>query len=125
MMTKTVKGKFCPWLSTELKEKMNIKDRLLRKARQTRETDDWNKYKQARNTCNNALRTAKQKFHQDLLTESKNTPNAFWKSIISLFPSKNDNAKIPAEPEIEAVYDVAERSNAETFCLFFSNVAKS
>ena len=104
---------------------MNKKDRLLRKARQTKKTDDWNKYKQARNTCNNALRTAKQKFHQDLLTKSKNTPKAFWKSIKSLFPSKNDNAKIPAEPEIKGVHDVTEQSNAETFCLFFSNVAKN
>eukprot|EP00112_Aurelia_sp_Birch-Aquarium-sp1_P026369 Seg932.4 transcript_id=Seg932.4/GoldUCD/mRNA.D3Y31 product="hypothetical protein" protein_id=Seg932.4/GoldUCD/D3Y31 len=35
MITKKVKGRLCPWMTTKVKQEMNIRDKLLRKARRT------------------------------------------------------------------------------------------
>jgi len=81
-----VKGQKCPWLTVELKRKMNNRDKVLRKARKSNSTADWNLYKNLRNACNNQLRKEKTTYHQRLLRES--SPNTFWSIIKNIFPVK-------------------------------------
>ena len=35
LITKKIKGRLCPWMSSEVKSEMNLRDQLLRKARRT------------------------------------------------------------------------------------------
>ncbi|CAB3990293.1 Hypothetical predicted protein [Paramuricea clavata] len=42
---------------------MTDRDRLLTKARKTKNIEDWNMYKRLRNKCNNKLKSAKQSFY--------------------------------------------------------------
>ena len=54
-----VRGKPCPWLNADLKKLMIDQDRMLRKARNTKEESHWSSYKKLRNSCNNKLRQDK------------------------------------------------------------------
>ena len=62
MIEKRVKGKSCPWLSKEVKNEMNIRDRLLRKVRKTNLDTDWACYKKKRNYVTNAIKRCKHKY---------------------------------------------------------------
>ena len=45
LITKKIEGRLCPWLSSEVKSEMNLRDQLLRKARRTNREIDWSSYK--------------------------------------------------------------------------------
>ena len=46
---KKVTGRDCPWLSNEIKAKMNERDHYLRKARKSAKELDWSTYRRLRN----------------------------------------------------------------------------
>eukprot|EP00794_Sanderia_malayensis_P006428 gene6428-7159_t len=83
-----VKGRRCPWITYEIKSLMNTRDKILRKARNTKEESDWSLYERLKNSCNNKIKQAKQKYHRDLLIENSRNPNKSWKCIKEIFPSK-------------------------------------
>ena len=45
LITKKIKGRLCPWMSSEVKREMNLRDQLLRKARRSNRGIDWSFYK--------------------------------------------------------------------------------
>ena len=51
-ITKKVKGKPAPWLTDELKDLMNQRDKLLRKSRKSKTISDVAAYKRKRNQVN-------------------------------------------------------------------------
>ena len=116
MITKRVKGSFCPWLTTEIKKLMNRRDKLLRKCRKSKREEDWNAYKIWRNSCTSEIRKARSTYHQTLLTENEKNPKKFWQIIKSIFPGKKSRPCVPSE---------SSKSKANTFCNFFSSVARS
>jgi len=85
LIKKKVKGKPSPWLDENIRPYMDRRDKLLRKARKSNSVEDWNTYKQLRNICTNLLRSAKRKYHHNLLNENRLNPKNFWKAI---FPAK-------------------------------------
>ena len=76
VIVKKVKGRPCPWLNPDLKRCMNNRDKILRKARKSKNRNDWKSYKKLRNKCNNTLKAAKIKYHKKssrrTLIKSKN-----------------------------------------------------
>lgn len=88
-INKRVKGRPCPWLDNNLKQKQNHRDRVLRKARKSGKQDDWNSYKKLRNNCNNLLKKTKAQYHKNILQENRMDPKGFWKSIKQIFPTKS------------------------------------
>lgn len=115
MITKRVKGSFSPWLSQEIKELMNKRDKALRKFRKKKSEVDWNTYKRLRNACTTEIRKARNNYHQTLLTENKSNPKKFWRTIKSIFPSKKS---------VSVSYE-SNKTKANSFCSFFSNIAKT
>ena len=67
---------------------MDERDKLLRKARKTKNKEDRNLHKKSKNLCTNKLRTAKRNYHQNLLNENSNNRSGFWNTIKEIFPSK-------------------------------------
>ena len=63
IIIKQVKGKISPWLTTDLKQKMNHRDKLLKKAKRNNINIDWRYYKIERNRCTKLIKEAKQNFH--------------------------------------------------------------
>ena len=65
------------------------RDKALRKARRSKDENDWKVYKTLRNHCNNLLRYAKSKYNKDLLNKNRYSPRRFWKAIKNIFPTKH------------------------------------
>jgi hypothetical protein len=130
IITKHIKGQHCPWLTPEIKSQMNRKDQLLRKARKSKKKEGWELYKTAKNCCNNMVRKAKRDYHQTLLNENSKNPRKFWKAIKTVFPGNNNNktswSSLPfLEGETLDNANNSQTTKADTFCKFFSNIAKS
>ena len=53
LTSKRVKGIPCPWLDADLKNRMNAQDKMYGKAIKLKNDEDWNRYKQLHNKCNN------------------------------------------------------------------------
>ena len=87
--TKMVRGKPAPWLNKDFKRFIDNKNRLLRKARKTKNDDDWEQYRTARNKCNAKIKEAKRKYHRNLIEENTNNPRKFWDAVKQVFPSKS------------------------------------
>ena len=119
---KRVRGKLCPWLTNNLKSKMNTRDKLLRKMRKTKLQFDINVYKAKRNEVNIALRKAKSKYFKNLLSENTNSPKKFWKTPKSIFPfeSKSNNSKSFL---IENEFKLMPSKIATGFANFYTNIA--
>ena len=90
-IVRRIKGKSCPWMHHDLRKIMTDWDRLLTKARKTKNIQDWNMYKRLRNKCNNQLKSAKSSFQRNLLEQNTTNPKKFWKVIKDVFPFKNNS----------------------------------
>ena len=121
-ITKRVKGRYCPWLTEEIKQHLNERDKLLRKARKSKSHIEWKKYKRKKNYCNNFVRQAKNTYQQNLLTENLKDSNKFWDMIKRVFPIKGGKSQKSSAPYIDDS-DNSAKSKANAFCNFFSNVA--
>ena len=120
-IVKRIRGKPCPWVTTDLKGKMNTRDQLLRKSRKSKLYTDIDAYKSKRNEVNKLVRKAKLNYHKKLLDESSNDPNRFWKAIKKLFPGKSTNPPPPTFKINETdTTDSTLISNG--FCSYFTNI---
>ena len=59
LISKKVKGRLCPWLTPDVKKAINIRDGLLRKARQTSQENDWSSYKRQHNRVSDLVKKCK------------------------------------------------------------------
>ena len=126
IIRKRVKGRFCPWLTAEIRQKMNNRDKLLRKARKTQNETDWNNYRKLRNNCTNDIRLAKSNFNQNLLAENSKHPRKFWQTIKQIFPVKSKSNAAPSrylENETTNTRSTDPKEKVNMFCNFFTNVA--
>ena len=64
---KRVLDRFSPWLSSEIRQQMNNRDKALRKARKSNKKTNWHFYKTLRNRCTNSIREAKTNCNKNLL----------------------------------------------------------
>ena len=72
---------------------MNIRDKLMRKARKSKLNAHREEYKRKRNDVNTMIRKAKSDYTKTLLLENSGNPNGFWAAIKRVFPSKAKNVK--------------------------------
>ena len=121
-ITKRIKAKMSPWLTSNIKTEMNRRDMLHRKFLMSRLDEDFNAFKTQRNRVNVLVRKAKKQHSTNLLTESANDPNRFWKSLKKIFPIK-DKISCTKTFLIDNVLTTNAKTIADKFCLFFSNVA--
>lgn len=121
---KRIKGKLCPWLTQKVKQEMNTKDQLLRKARKTNREIDWSSYKRQRNKVNGMVKNCKSRYHRELLEETVGSPNKFWSAIKKLYPTKS--TKEPgAAFLVNGAVETDKEVIANSFCKFFTDVAGS
>ena len=66
LRSKRVRGSKSPWITTELKKMMHLRDRLKIKAIRSGDDIDWNNFKRARNNVNvnNAIKNAKKSYYE-------------------------------------------------------------
>ena len=122
IITKRIKAKRSPWLTDNVKAEMNQRDILHRKFLKSRLANDFNAFKIQRNKVNTLVRKAKKQHNTNLLTESANDPNRFWKSLKKVFPLK-DKMLCTKTFLIDNVLTTNAKTIAERFCSFFTNIA--
>lgn len=112
-----MKGKKCGWLNADIKNEMNTRDHLHRKAQNSKKHGDWSLFKKQRNKCNNLIRKAKANYHRNLIDENITNPRKFWACIKAVFPSKS-------RPVQGATNKDELNSTVKSFSEYFSNVVK-
>ena len=121
---KRVKGRYCPWLTADIKIHMNERDQLLRKARRSKREYDWNLYKRKKNFCTSLVKKTKDSYHRNLLLENKNNPAKFWQNIKHVFPNTCSNKDSVYAPSIDGSENNPQ-AKADSFCKFFANIAEN
>ena len=117
---KRIRGKPCPWMTQELKQKMDERDILLRKSRKTKNSLHINAYKRKKNFVNQLVKRAKQNYFKNLLNNSANDPDRFWSTLKKLYPTKSKKGTDRFTLNGESISNSKTISNA--FCSYFSNV---
>ena len=115
---KRVKGTTCKWLTAEIKELMNKRDKALRKARKSKSETDFADYKTLKNRCNNKIRVAKNRYHKDLLIEHKKNPTKFWQTIKTIFPTAKSSKNTLSSIDKDTLY-----TKVNSYCRYFSSCA--
>ena len=67
-LLRTVCGFKNPWITTELKKMMHLRDQLKIKAIRSGDAIDWNNFKRSRNNVNNAIKIAKKSYYSKSFT---------------------------------------------------------
>ena len=91
---KRVKGRLCPWLTKDLKKELNLRDKLLRKARLSKSDCDWSTYKCQRNRVNNLVRKNKANYNKELPRENADSTEKFWSALQKAHPTKSKSTSI-------------------------------
>ena len=86
---KKVKGRDCPWLTNEIRSKMNERDYWLKKARKTGKENDWSTYRRLRNAATRIIRYSKATYTRSVFQENINRPKQFWEHIKKCYPAKS------------------------------------
>lgn len=110
-----IRSRPCPYVTLEMKELMRSKDRLHGRFQQTRDSADWNNYKEARNNIKTTLKRAEQEYVRSEVQTHKDNPGSLWKIINSSIPSK--------EKQVH-VYSKEPKQVADEFNAFFSSVGR-
>ncbi len=124
-IVRRIKGKSCPWMHHDLRKIMTDRDRLLTKARKTKNIEDWNMYKRLRNKCNNQLKSAKSSFQRNLLEQNTTNPKKFWKVwkvIKDVFPFKNNSTP---NKSCNNTTDENQKHLSDIFSSYYATAARS
>ena len=80
-----VKKKRSPWMTREIRDQMDNRDKSLRLFRATRSADDWETYRRLRSRVTTLLRASK-RAHFSHLISGKVNPTTLWKALKSVVP---------------------------------------
>ena len=110
------------WISVELRSLMNNQDKLFRKAKKSKDPEDWINAKWARNIVNEQSKGAKSEYINNNLNLNKPNPHKFWQIIQPLIsPEKvKSSSKVTLEDNTGVKIDLNDIQ--DTFNDFFFNV---
>ena len=81
MKTFQVRNSYAPWLSEETVKLMKVRDELHKLASETRDRDDWTRFKQMRNRINNRLKYEESYWQKLRLDECGSNSAKVWKNV--------------------------------------------
>ena len=91
---KKIRSLNAPWITNDIKNLMNTRDRFKRKAILINNENDWLNFRTTRNKVNIKLRNAIKDYYSSKITGQKFNPNKAWKSINSLLGRQNKPAVV-------------------------------
>ena len=118
---KKIRSIKAPWITNDIKNLMNTRDRFKRKAILTNNENDWLNFRTTRNKVNMKLRNAKKDYYSSKIAGQKFNPKKAWKSINSLLGRQNKptvvNELTVGNNTLTCPEDIAEGFNE-----YFSNI---
>ena len=121
LRSKRVRGFKNPWITTELKKMMHLRDRLKIKAIRSDDAIDWNNFKRSRNNVNNAIKIAKKSYYSKSFTACDGNSRKTWEIINEVTGRKSEKAIIN-ELEFEGKKLTDPTEIAEGFNKFFAEI---
>ena len=120
-----VKSNTQEWFDDEIRQAIKIRDKCFSKFKKSRQYEDNLKYKKARNNVQALIKKKKINFVNGKLEDNIGKPKELWKTLKSLGLSEKSKAssKICLGKDKNLSFDP--KTNAETFMIFFSNLAKN
>ena len=126
MMEKMVRGRDCPWLTSEISSKMRNRDFLLKKAKASGKAVDWMAYKKLRNNITCAIRKSKANYNRSrIYNENVNTPKQFWNQIKQSYPVKEEKTMTTKIFDINGSATSDKNTIVSGFNTYFTNVGKT
>ena len=125
LQNKRVSNKHSPWITYELTRKIYKRNYMKKIAIQENSATAWERYKQARNEVNNAIKSAKKQYFTHNLEVNKMNPRKTWKLIDDLSSRKYGRVRNISEIKVnnEPISSAAEM--AEVFNDFFATIGSN
>ena len=121
---KKIRAKKIPWLTSPIKELINTRDKLKRKAIITNLEGDWENYKRIRNRVNIELKNAKKEYYSTRIADEGTNPKKAWKTVNDLLGRKNKQTVVNelklADNGLTNPKDIA-----EVFNDYFANIGQN
>ena len=116
-----VRSKYAPWLNNEIKNLMNFRDVMKRKAVKTKSSFYNDAYKIARKKLNKLIENTKTKYFQQVISDSKNNSEELWRNINQMI---NKSSKTTNVTSVKFNENIATDSGdmAEIFNNYFTKV---
>ena len=112
------------WMSDELIENIKDRDYFYRKAKRTKDVDDWEIAKYLRNKTSRQIEQAKKNFICEALRTHKSDPKHFWRTINTVFPTKNKKNRDQILLKTVDNIPVKVEDTADHINTFFATVGK-
>ena len=106
----------CPFVANDIKQLMKTRDKLHRRFLQTRDTNDWVKFKKSHRSVKRALKDAERNHTLQKVQRNKNNPSSLWKVI---------NVATPFWERERQIYTKDHKIVADEFNRFFSTVGRN
>ena len=111
-----IKGRSHKFIGKEIKELMKVRDRHLKSFPKSKNSEDWNSYKQIRNAVKISIRKAESKYVCSQIEKNEDNSKSMWKVIRGCLPSQ----EIP-KPNYRKNLELVD----EEFNSFFISVRKT
>ena len=118
-----IKQKDSPWMTPIILQLIRSRDRLKRKAKRSKETDDWDNYKQARNNVTSEIRRAKRQFISTKIESAVRDVKKIWKTLRYLTPEKKTGSQATSI-KVNDHY-VCGQELSDSFNDYFSTIGKT
>ena len=111
-----------PWLTNEAMEAIRDKDRLLRKARRSKSSVDWEAARAAQNTVGRQVENLRVDFLKNQQVIHKADPKKFWNTISTVIPNKKRSTAIIGLKDDSSNSEVGQDKVAQFMNSFFTSV---
>ena len=121
LIDKKIRGRYCPWLTLEIKQIMRARDASLKKFRRSKLDNDLATCRLLRNKVSARLKLSEENYSRSSLEENSGDSGSFWRSVKKILP----DAKLKSIPtcikaEVKIITD--KQSISELFNSFFTSV---
>ena len=121
-----IKGNTQQWFDEEIMEEIRIRDTMFSKFKKSKLHIDNVNYKKARNHVQSLIKRKKKNFITTTLKNNIGKPRELWKSLKKLgLPTKSDPQSDICLINKDGTLVFDQKTNAETFKDFFSNLASN
>ena len=111
-----------PWITNEAIEAIRDKDRMMKKAKKSGSSRDWDEAKRLRNEVGRNLRDLRANYLKQQQEAHGSDPKKFWKSVSSIIPDKKSKSAEIWLKDQSTDPSGNNRKVADLFNTFFTNI---
>ena len=111
------------WFDNEVSEKINLRNKLLKKFKASKLSTDEKLFKKTRQEVHNLIKNKKRNFYQNKLKENIGKPKELWKTLKSLGLSNRGSSLSKICLKKDEVLHFDDTTNSTIFKDFFCNLA--